>query len=108
MSIGEMNPAQAQERLRADQNVQFVDVREPDEFAAVHADGTVNIPLSELAERHGEIEAGRPTILICRSGARSMQAAQLLADKGHSDLTNLTGGTNAWVEGGLPHTEGQG
>lgn len=106
MTIQELQPTEAQQRLQSEAGTQFIDVREPDEYAAVHAEGTINIPLSEFAQRYSEIDKERPTILICRSGARSMQAAQLLADNGHSDLTNLAGGTNAWVEADLPHTVG--
>ncbi|GHG01122.1 hypothetical protein GCM10017783_11670 [Deinococcus piscis] len=104
MPIGEMNPADAHQRL-AGNDYQLIDVREADEFADVHAEGAINIPLSQFTERYQEIPQGPQTVLICRSGARSMQAAQFLAQNGYDEsrLHNLTGGTNDWVAQDLPH-----
>ena len=61
---------------------QRVDVRNPGEFAAGHAPGTVNIPLGELEGRLGELDAQRPVILCCASGSRSAMAASMLKAKG--------------------------
>lgn len=107
MAIQELTPAEASQRLEQTNDYQLIDVREEDEFAAVHAEKAINIPLSQLTERYGEISAERQTILICRSGARSMQAAQFLADQGFGEerLYNLSGGTNEWVNQDLPHVQ---
>lgn len=94
----------AAERLR--QGALLVDVREPDEFDEVHAEGAVLIPLGDVPGRAGEIPAGRDTLLICRSGARSQRAAEYLAGLGHQ-VANVTGGTLAWVERGLPVRQGR-
>lgn len=71
---------------------QFVDVRRPDEVAAGALPGTVNIPLDQLAARVGELDPARRTVLVCRSGGRSGQAAQFLAAAGFADVINLEGG----------------
>lgn len=84
-------------------NAQFIDVRETDEYADVHARGAVNLPLSELPQRTGEIDPDRPAYIICRSGGRSMQACTHLEQAlGYDNLINVEGGTIAWVEAGLP------
>lgn len=84
-------------------NVQLIDVREPDEYAEVHARGAVNVPLSELTTRHGEIDDSRPVYVICRSGGRSLQASQYLeGELGMEEIINVEGGTSAWVEADLP------
>ena len=61
---------------------QFIDVREPDEVAEGTLPGTVNIPLGALPSRIGDLDAGRRTVVLCRSGGRSTQACQFLVARG--------------------------
>lgn len=83
---------------------QLIDVREPDEYAAVRAEGAVNIPLSEFVARTDEIDPERDIYLICKSGGRSAQASEYLEQaRGWDNVINVAGGTTAWVEQGLPH-----
>ncbi|MCZ2221329.1 rhodanese-like domain-containing protein [Corynebacterium pilbarense] len=83
---------------------QLIDVREPDEYAAVRADGAVNIPLSEFVARTDEIDPDQDIYLICKSGGRSAQAGEYLEQaRGWDNVINVAGGTTAWVEQGLPH-----
>ncbi len=71
---------------------QLIDVREPEEVAAGTLPGAVNIPLGELPYRTNELRHDRRIVLLCRSGARSGQAAGFLASRGFGDVVNLTGG----------------
>jgi phage shock protein E len=72
-----------------------VDVRTPEEFAAGHVQGAMNIPLDEIVDRAQELGDGSaPVILYCNSGNRSGQAIARLHRTG---VTNLTNG------GGLHH-----
>ena len=73
-------------------DTQLIDVREPEEVAAGTLPGAVNIPLAELATRSAELDPTRRTVLLCRSGARSARAADVLAAIGFCDLVNLEGG----------------
>ena len=41
---------------------------------------------------------GRPLVLMCHHGIRSMHAAMALAGRGHQDITNMTGGIDLWSE----------
>ena len=83
---------------------QLIDVREPDEYAAVRAEGAVNIPLSEFVARTDEINPDQDIYLICKSGGRSAQAGEYLEQaRGWDNVINVAGGTTAWVEQGLPH-----
>ena len=79
-----------------------VDVRAGSEWSEGHLPGALHIPLPELADRIGELPAGRPLLLQCASGARSMIAASLLQARGIPEVVNLTGGYSAWVRAGLP------
>ena len=84
---------------------QLIDVRETDEFAEVRADGAVNIPMSELTSRVGELDQDRDIYVICKLGGRSAQVGEYLEQRG-IDAINVAGGTDGWVAAGLPHTTG--
>jgi len=79
-----------------------LDVREPREYAAGHVPGAVNLPQAELASRLGELPRDRALLLVCQAGARSLRAAQFLAQVGFTRVTNVRGGTGAWAAAGLP------
>jgi len=81
----------------------LLDVREKTEWQAGHAPKARHIPLGQLTARHRELPADRTIITVCRSGARSAQAARLLAAQGHQ-VINLSGGMHAWTRAGLPVT----
>lgn len=82
----------------------FVDVRTPEEWAAGHAEGATLIPLQEFTSRApNELSDKNAKIyLICRSGNRSGQAAQILLDMGYTHVYNIDGGTTAWQQANLP------
>ena len=78
----------------------LLDVRELAEWIAGHAPQAIHIPLGELAERTGELPRSQTVVCICRSGARSMRAAELLDEIGLA-THNLSGGMRAWSDAGL-------
>lgn len=82
------------------EGAQLIDVREPDEFALVHAVGAVNVPLAQVPSYVGSIDQDRDLYVICQSGGRSGRAVQYLAQNG-IDAINVAGGTSAWVAAGL-------
>ena len=77
----------------------LIDVREPEEYVDAHVPGAVLIPLGQIADRAGEIPGGSDLFVICRSGARSERAAEILATKDRI-ATNIAGGTLAWINAG--------
>ncbi len=87
----------------SDQGALLLDVREPDEYAAIHAVNAKLIPLGEVGSRLQEIEAykDKPVAVICRSGRRSAQAVSILKESGFTQVVNVEGGTTAWVQAGL-------
>ncbi|GGH50072.1 rhodanese-like domain-containing protein [Microbacterium album] len=92
-----MNEISVQE-LRARDGVPLVDVREPHEFEAGHVPGAVNIPLSEIGERIGDLP-DEPFDVICEVGGRSGRVVEALSQRGY-EVTNVAGGTSAWREAG--------
>ncbi len=85
------------------QGALLLDVREPAEYAAIHAANAKLIPLGEVNSRLQEIEAykDKPVAVICRSGRRSAQAVGILQKAGFTQVVNVQGGTQAWEQAGL-------
>lgn len=79
----------------------IIDVREPDEFAVGRVPQAVNIPLQQLPARLMEVPTEAPVAIICQSGRRSAQGAEVLAAAGINAVT-VDGGTAAWAQAGLP------
>jgi rhodanese-related sulfurtransferase len=90
--------AELQERLSQQQQPLLLDVRQPEEHADFHLEGSILIPLGELADRLGELEHAQNSeiVVYCRSGNRSGQACMLLEAAGFTNPVNLTGGMLAW------------
>ncbi|GAC1583354.1 MAG: hypothetical protein NVS3B24_22030 [Candidatus Dormibacteria bacterium] len=88
-------------------NLQLIDVREADEWKSGHVDGAVPIPLGRLQESLGSIDPSRRVAVICHSGMRSQQGAQLLR-KYSLDAVSVSGGMSAWTRAGLPVARGAG
>jgi rhodanese-related sulfurtransferase len=96
----ELSPERVAEMMK--QEAQLIDVREPDEREAGRIpDDTAHIELDRLSEEAGSIDRERPVVFYCRSGSRSLLAAQAFAAAGY-DAHNLDGGLKAWVAQGLP------
>ena len=103
--IWEVQPGWLEEHFR---EVQVVDVREPEEFngSLGHIEAALLLPLGSLNEKHPTLKRDKPIVTVCRSGARSAQAAVLLAKAGFDKVANLSGGMLRWraqrfpVEGG--------
>jgi len=85
----------------------MVDVREPDEYAEVHATGVRLIPVNTVigeVKQIRELAGDKEVLFICKSGARSALAAEFATAGGLEELPlfNVEGGTTAWVEAGYP------
>lgn len=89
--------------LQENPAAQFIDVREPEEYAEVRAAGTTNIPMSGIIGRLQELDLSQEVYLICQAGGRSAQVGEYLQEAvGAEQVTNVTGGTAEWVAQGLP------
>lgn len=97
----EVRPHWLEEHLTS---VQIIDVREPDEYVGVlgHIQGSKLIPLADLLEKSKGLDKSFPTITVCRSGARSAQAAMKLEKAGFEKVANLSGGMLRWNAERLP------
>ena len=77
-----------------------VDVREPDEFAAGHIEGAINIPFRQILHHLDELPNSRtaPILLYCHSQKRATHALVILHELGYLKVYNLEGGYEAYVK----------
>ena len=85
------------EKMKKNENIVIVDVRESAEFAFNSISGAVSIPLGELEERVSELNADNEIYVVCRTGSRSDMAAQTLAEKGFTKVINVVPGMSEWL-----------
>ena len=78
-----------------------LDVREDDEWAAGHVEGSVHVALMELGERAADLPVAEQVLVVCRSGHRSAHATAYLRQLG-VEAVNLAGGLSAWHAAGRP------
>jgi rhodanese-related sulfurtransferase len=104
MSLATITPDEAAALLREGGAI-LVDVREADERAYAHVPGSAHLPLSRLAEAELAVQAGKPVLFYCQSGARTAQNAGALAARaGEAEAFIVEGGLAAWQRAGLPVT----
>jgi rhodanese-related sulfurtransferase len=91
-------------------NTEILDVRTLGEFAAAHIPGAVPSPLHTLnaaAHLNARIDRSKPVYVVCQSGGRAGQAIQQFQDAGFHGCVLLEGGTQAWIDAGLPVVKGE-
>lgn len=79
----------------------LLDVREPVEWAAGHAESAVHIPMNDVPTRLAEVPEDAEIFVICKGGGRSAQVTAYLHQHGRR-ATNVAGGTVAWAAAGKP------
>jgi len=96
MPITQCTAQQIQQRLQDGDKLMLLDVREPNEYAFAHIEGSLHIPLRQLPERAEELEKDLDIVVLCHHGMRSQQACLFLEQYGFNRLYNLKGGIDAW------------
>jgi rhodanese-related sulfurtransferase len=103
-------PRELQRLLTEGGPAQLLDVRTPGEFAAAHVPGAKLIPLNDLdpavfRQQRGARET--PVYVLCQSGGRARQAIERLERAGVHGCVLVEGGTQGWIDAGLPVNRGQ-
>lgn len=116
--IEEIMPWDVPDFLEAHPDTVFIDIRERDEFARAHIDGTINVPrgiLESAAEwDYAETEPAlvtardKPVLIICRSGNRSAFAAETLGQMGFGDVRSVKLGVKGWNDADLDLVDAEG
>lgn len=97
MSIPEITPTEFVARRDRGEIFTLLDVREPWELEVASVADVVHIPMADVAARIGELDASKETVVLCRSGRRSLEVAKYLQRNGFR-ASNLTGGILAWSQ----------
>lgn len=98
--IREIDPATLKNWLDTDR-VTLIDVREADEHARERIAGSRLAPLSRFDPLSIPQSNGKATVLYCRSGRRSSEAARHLLAAGHAEPMHLAGGIEGWKAAGF-------
>ena len=103
-SVQLVPPAEFQQVI--DGGAEVIDVRTPEEFAAGHIEGAVNIDIAgpDFATRLSQLDPTKTYAVYCRSDNRSGVATTQMADSGFTSVFDLDGGIIAWEQDGYPIT----
>lgn len=94
--MNEITVTDLKEKKEQDKPFVLLDVREPHEYYIADLPDTTRIPLGDLEGRADELNKEDEIVVMCRSGARSANATNLLTGKGFNNVSNLKGGILAW------------
>jgi len=89
-------------QMKAGTSPIIVDVRLPNEWMGLRIGEVVNLPLTHLSELSSKLDPSQPVVTVCNSAYRSSMAIGLLEAKGFQKVTSLAGGSEAWIDAGLP------
>jgi phage shock protein E len=86
----------------------ILDVRTQEEYDEGHVEGAVLLDFyrDDFAEELATFDPEVPYVLYCRSGSRSQQARQMMADLGFASVQDVDGGIVGWQQAGLPVVTG--
>ncbi len=95
----EITVSELKEKMDAGEDIELIDVRQPDEWAKAKIEGAKLIPLPEIIQRMDEIDSSKQIIVHCKMGGRSARAIEFLQASGfEGDMSNLVGGIIAWSD----------
>ncbi len=91
--------------IERERGATVIDVREVDEYIEAHVPGVRLVPLATVPETMDDLPIDETLYVICRSGARSLRAADFLNANGFTAIS-VAGGTSAWIQRGLDYETG--
>ena len=92
----EISAAEVKSRLESGVPFNFVDVREPEEFAIARIEGARLIPMRSVPAALAELDDDRPVIIFCHHGVRSLHVANWLREHGIEQVWSMAGGIDVW------------
>ena len=98
VDYSEMDVAELEKILQNGSAPTVIDVREDFELEISKLEGAVHIPMNELPKRLDELSADEDYVIMCRTGVRSAQICEFLANQNFKSIANLTGGINEWAK----------
>lgn len=102
-NMRDISPSDLQRYLEtADSKPLLLDVREPQEYAHCHIEGSLHIPMNDIPSRLAELAPEREMVVICHHGIRSRMVGDYLERQGFAEIVNLRGGIDAWARDVAP------
>lgn len=98
-------PQDLHAQMQSKESPLVVDVRLPSEWMGLRIGTVVNIPLNELAQKASKLDKSQPVVAVCNSAYRSNMAVGILERAGFKQPASLAGGSEAWIDAGLPVIE---
>ena len=80
-----------------DSDIQILDIREDTERNHALIKGSIHIKLTEIANRHGELDKDKNIFVMCHTGTRSQTVVKWLRKNGYEYCVNVLGGIDAWA-----------
>lgn len=93
--VKEITSKALEQKIKAGERVNVIDVREADEVAMGKLPEAEHIPMGEIPNRLNEFNKDQHYFIICRSGARSGRVCEFLTQFDY-DATNVVGGMLDW------------
>jgi len=97
-----VSPRELFDQMQSNTSPIVVDVRMPNEWMGLRIGTVLNLPLNKLSELSAKLDSSQPVVAVCNSAYRSSMAIGILERKGFKNATSLEGGSEAWIEAGLP------
>lgn len=96
----EVDVMTAHQRISGSANIKpnILDVREDFERDICKIDGSIAIPMGEIADKWQELDSHEEWIVHCHHGMRSLRVTQFLRERGFRRVQNMSGGINAWAK----------
>ena len=94
----EMDVIELEKHLQNESSPTIIDVREEFELEISKLDEAIHIPMNDLPKRLDELNENIEYVIMCRTGVRSAQICEFLANQNFRSVANLTGGINEWAK----------
>ncbi len=103
-TVAHVTPNEAQAQLEKDSDIVVLDIRTPEEFAAGHIPGAINIDYHapDYAAKIKTLDTSKTYLMHCAGGGRSGRSLALFAEVGLDKLLHLEAGYRGWDEANLP------
>lgn len=108
ITLRTISPVELSAVMNSGEISELLDVRTPAEYAGAHVPGATLLPLNRLNTEAflAQHTPGRPIYVLCHSGARASKAIEQFGRAGCEDCILVEGGTQAWIDAGLPVQRG--
>ncbi|ROQ92192.1 MBL fold metallo-hydrolase [Desulfosoma caldarium] len=97
-----IKPRDLYARMQSGSAPMVVDVRLPSEWMGLRIGTVLNLPLNNLAQESSKLAKDQEVVVVCNSAYRSSMAVGVLERQGFTKVASLDGGSQAWIDAGLP------